>query len=65
VDAAGSARVTGRAEHQAPEVDGDCELTGEPTPATGELVTGVVTASDGVDLVVEVKSSLEPGPGTP
>jgi hypothetical protein len=24
-----------------------------------------VTASDGVDLVVEVKSSPEPGPGTP
>jgi ribosomal protein S12 methylthiotransferase len=65
VDAAAGARVTGRAEHQAPEVDGECKLTGESTPATGELVTGVVTASDGVDLVVEVKSSPEPGPGTP
>ena len=65
VDATDNGRAAGRAEHQAPEVDGECELTGDPTVSAGELVTGVVVASDGVDLVVDVKSSLESRSRTP
>jgi hypothetical protein len=41
----------GRAAHQAPDVDGECVLTGGGwTP--GELVDAVVLDSEGVDLVV-------------
>jgi ribosomal protein S12 methylthiotransferase len=40
----------GRAEHQAPEVDGATEISsGEPL-AVGDLVTAVITGNDGVDL---------------
>jgi ribosomal protein S12 methylthiotransferase RimO len=42
----------GRAAHQAPDVDGECVLTGGGwTP--GRLVDAVVLESEGVDLVVE------------
>jgi ribosomal protein S12 methylthiotransferase RimO len=42
----------GRAAHQGPEVDGSTTLTGLPGGAAiGDIVTAVVTASDGVDLV--------------
>jgi hypothetical protein len=41
----------GRAAHQAPDVDGECVLTGAGwTP--GELVDAVVLDAEGVDLVV-------------
>ncbi len=53
VEAHDRGRTIGRAEHQAPEVDGECQLIGEPTAAVGEVLAGVVVASDGVDLVVE------------
>ncbi|HKR49749.1 MAG TPA: 30S ribosomal protein S12 methylthiotransferase RimO [Pseudonocardiaceae bacterium] len=43
--------VIGRAEHQAPEVDGECILTG--SFAVGDLVRCRVLAAQGVDLVVE------------
>ena len=43
----------GRAAHQGPEVDGSTTLTG--TFAVGDLVTAVVTDSDGVDLVGRVQ----------
>ncbi|GMA39223.1 hypothetical protein GCM10025883_12680 [Mobilicoccus caccae] len=43
--------TVGRADHQGPEVDGVCRLTWDP--AIGDLVTGRVVESDGVDLVVE------------
>jgi ribosomal protein S12 methylthiotransferase RimO len=41
----------GRAEHQAPEVDGECVLP--DGPRVGDLVRGKVIDSVGVDLVVE------------
>ena len=42
----------GRAEHQAPEVDGSTTLTGVPAGvAVGDVVRAVVTGSAGVDLV--------------
>ena len=45
----------GRAAHQGPEVDGSTTVGRLPVGArTGDLVTAVVTASDGVDLVAEV-----------
>jgi ribosomal protein S12 methylthiotransferase len=47
----GEAVGVGRAAHQAPDVDGECVLTGGGwTP--GELVDAVVLDSEGVDLVV-------------
>jgi len=48
---AGEAVGVGRAAHQAPDVDGECVLTGGGwTP--GELVDAVVLDAEGVDLVV-------------
>jgi len=46
--------VTGRAAHQGPEVDGSVRLerVGQPL-RVGELVTALVTGSEGVDLVAE------------
>jgi ribosomal protein S12 methylthiotransferase len=42
----------GRAAHQGPEVDGSTTVTGLPAGArVGDLVTAVVTGSDGADLV--------------
>jgi ribosomal protein S12 methylthiotransferase RimO len=46
------AECTGRAEHQAPEVDGECMLAGGNRFAVGDLVRGTVIGSDGVDLIV-------------
>jgi ribosomal protein S12 methylthiotransferase len=40
----------GRAEHQAPEVDGATEVDSERPLAVGDLIEVVVTDSDGVDL---------------
>jgi ribosomal protein S12 methylthiotransferase len=46
------AQCAGRAEHQAPEVDGECMLAGGNRFAVGDLVRGTVIGSDGVDLIV-------------
>jgi MiaB/RimO family radical SAM methylthiotransferase len=43
----------GRAEHQAPEVDGSVTITGLSEAEVGSIVTVVATGSDGVDLVAE------------
>ncbi|MDL4771462.1 30S ribosomal protein S12 methylthiotransferase RimO [Actinomadura xylanilytica] len=43
----------GRAEHQAPEVDGTVTVHGEGL-ALGDIVTARVTGNDGVDLVADV-----------
>jgi tRNA A37 methylthiotransferase MiaB len=51
----------GRAAHQAPEVDGTTELVSDGRLAPGDLVTAVVTASDGVDLMAEVRSPVTAG----
>ncbi len=49
----------GRAAHQGPEVDGTTTLTGLDAlahrPATGDLVTAVVTGCDGVDLLARAE----------
>src|SRR5215469_2269725 len=44
----------GRAEHQAPEVDGATEIISDRQLAVGDLVHAVVTGSEGVDLYATV-----------
>jgi ribosomal protein S12 methylthiotransferase len=44
----------GRAEHQAPEVDGATEIRSDYRLAVGDLVPAVVTGSEGVDLYAAV-----------
>jgi ribosomal protein S12 methylthiotransferase len=46
--------VEGRAAHQGPEVDGTTLLTGTYDARVGELLTGTVTGTDGVDLIARV-----------
>jgi ribosomal protein S12 methylthiotransferase RimO len=46
--------IEGRAAHQAPEVDGSVELRGDRDVAVGDVVTGKVIDSGGVDLVAEI-----------
>ena len=53
--AAVSARYLGRAAHQAPEVDGVTTVTSPVPLAAGDMVRAVVTGSDGVDLIADVK----------
>jgi MiaB/RimO family radical SAM methylthiotransferase len=43
----------GRAEHQAPEVDGATEIFGAQRLAIGDMLSAVVTGSDGADLRAE------------
>jgi ribosomal protein S12 methylthiotransferase len=53
--------VTGRADHQAPETDGQVVLTvpaGGPAPRPGTFVTAKVTAAEGVDLIAEVLGAV-------
>ncbi|MFF6960733.1 30S ribosomal protein S12 methylthiotransferase RimO [Streptomyces sp. NPDC008317] len=48
--------VTGRADHQAPETDGQVVLAvpdGAPAPLPGTFVMAKVTATEGVDLIAE------------
>jgi ribosomal protein S12 methylthiotransferase len=60
-------RYLGRAEHQAPEVDGATEVRSQRQLAPGDMVTATVTGSDGVDLVADadvlVSSSGASRPG--
>ena len=46
--------VEGRAAHQGPEVDGTTLLTGAYDARVGDLLTGIVTGTDGVDLIARV-----------
>ena len=46
----GDGRYLGRAEHQAPEVDGATEVSSDSQLVPGDIVSAVVTGSDGVDL---------------
>ena len=50
---AGPGTFTGRAAHQAPEVDGVTMVRSAAPLAPGELVRAIVTGSDGVDLIAE------------
>jgi ribosomal protein S12 methylthiotransferase RimO len=61
------AETIGRAEHQAPEVDGECRLTESGTPpfAIGDVVRCRVIAAEGVDLIVEPMELIAPAGGVP
>jgi len=48
-------RYLGRAAHQAPEVDGVTTVTSPAPLAAGDMVRAVVTGSQGVDLIADVK----------
>jgi ribosomal protein S12 methylthiotransferase len=48
-------RYLGRAAHQAPEVDGVTTVVSPVPLAAGEMVRAVVTDSEGVDLIADVK----------
>jgi tRNA A37 methylthiotransferase MiaB len=49
--------VVGRAAHQGPEVDGSVQVdTVGVEVRVGELVSAVVTGSEGADLVAELRS---------
>lgn len=43
----------GRSEFQGPEVDGTCTVISQRSLKVGDIVTGLVVATDGVDLIVE------------
>jgi ribosomal protein S12 methylthiotransferase len=61
------AETIGRAEHQAPEVDGECLFTGSGTQplAIGDVVRCRVIAAEGVDLIVEPMELIAPAGGVP
>jgi ribosomal protein S12 methylthiotransferase RimO len=63
----GAAETVGRAEHQAPEVDGECVFTGLGADlfALGDVVRCRVIAAEGVDLVVEPMELIAPAGGMP
>ena len=50
----GHSGFTGRAAHQAPEVDGVTTVRAKAPLAAGDMVRAVVTGSDGVDLTADV-----------
>jgi tRNA A37 methylthiotransferase MiaB len=49
---------TGRADHQAPEVDGECVLERGSGLEVAELVRAVVVGTDGADLLVSPRERL-------
>jgi ribosomal protein S12 methylthiotransferase len=51
---------TGRADHQAPEVDGECVLERGSALAVGDMVRAVVVGTEGMDLVVSPRELLAP-----
>ena len=53
-----SAEVVGRAEHQAPEVDGSTTLLGADGVLLGDLVRATVVATDGIDLIAQLAEVL-------
>jgi tRNA A37 methylthiotransferase MiaB len=76
VDTVGGGEIEGRAEHQAPEVDGSTTLvagTGLPGEASvdlaalrpGDLVRARVTATEGVDLVAVPIEMISAAPVSP
>jgi hypothetical protein len=55
---------TGRAAHQAPEVDGVTTVRSAVPLAPGDMVRAVVTGSDGVDLIADAilpAGAIQPG----
>ncbi len=67
VEEAAGAETVGRAEHQAPEVDGECRFTGSGTPpfVIGDVVRCRTIAAEGVDLIVEPVELIAPAGGVP
>jgi MiaB/RimO family radical SAM methylthiotransferase len=63
VDGTDGAATVGRAEHQGPEVDGECRLTDQGSFVLGDLVRCRVIAAEGVDLVVEPMEPIAPAGG--
>ena len=49
---------TGRAAHQAPEVDGECVLERGAGLRVGDLVRAVVVGTEGADLVVSPRETV-------
>ena len=56
-DADGNICAEGRAEHQAPEVDGTVTITAATSVGVGDMVRATVVATHGVDLVAQVPSA--------
>ena len=54
-----SGMFTGRAAHQAPEVDGVTTVRSAVPLAPGDMIRAVVTGSDGVDLIAEAIVSAD------
>jgi ribosomal protein S12 methylthiotransferase len=54
----------GRAEHQAPEVDGATEVRSERELTPGDVVAAIVTGTDGVDLVADALAVVAAGAKT-
>ncbi|WP_028655435.1 30S ribosomal protein S12 methylthiotransferase RimO [Nocardioides sp. J54] len=52
-DGTGDGTVEGRAAQQGPEVDGTTRVLGAPDARVGDILTALVVASDGVDLIAE------------
>jgi MiaB/RimO family radical SAM methylthiotransferase len=59
-DAAGRGAVEGRAEHQAPEVDGSTTVFGGTALRPGDLVRARVRGTDGVDLLADFVDLISP-----
>ena len=59
----GDGRYTGRAAHQAPEVDGTTEVRAAGRLAVGDLVRATVTGSEGADLLAEASAGAANGDG--
>jgi tRNA A37 methylthiotransferase MiaB len=51
---------TGRAAHQAPEVDGECVLERGSGLEVGDLVRAVVVGTEGADLIVSPRELIQP-----
>ena len=49
----GRGRYSGRAGHQAPEVDGTTEVRARGRLAVGDMVRATVTGAEGADLLAE------------
>jgi MiaB/RimO family radical SAM methylthiotransferase len=57
----GPGQYQGRAEHQAPEVDGVTTVRSQAPLAVGDMVSAVVVESEGVDLIAEARLSAPAG----
>jgi ribosomal protein S12 methylthiotransferase len=67
IDEDANGEAVGRAEHQAPEVDGECVFTGAGADSftVGDLVRCRVLEAQGVDLVVEPVELISSAGGAP